>query len=118
MKKGAVTKARKPRAKRIVELRKPIVCQICGGKGYIELDKVGLVISPCYNCEKGKEQARAIGVPEDVIRIRTGANIDNGTVPIDNGTGQPDNFTGVRDAGQPSEPKEPEITEAPGSVLG
>ena len=118
MKKGTPTKAKKPRARgkptylilsermgngetleelegkarKILEAQ-PIVCQFCGGKGYIELDKVGLLVKPCYNCEKGKEQARAIGVPEDLIRIRTGANIVNS----DSGTGQADNITGSTD---------------------
>jgi len=71
VKKGAVKK-REPAP----EMREPepLVCQFCGGRGYIELDKVGLVITPCYNCLKGITKAREIGVPEEVIRIRTGAN--------------------------------------------
>jgi len=94
MARKGTTKARKPKAK-TVEQPEPIVCQFCGGKGYIELDKVGLVITPCYNCEKGIAKARAIGVPEDVIRIRTGANIANSTI----GIGQPDNTAGSPDTG-------------------
>ena len=95
MKKGISTKARKPRTKRIVQPEKPVVCQFCGGKGYVELDKVGILIKPCYNCEKGKAQAVLMGAPEEM----PDANIDNGTIPIDNGTQQPDNFTGSRDSG-------------------
>ena len=80
MKKGTATKAKKPRTKRIVQPEKPVVCQFCGGKGYVELDKVGILIKPCYNCEKGKEQARELGISEeDIARGMPDVNSDSGT---------------------------------------
>ena len=126
MKKGTATKVRKPRAKgqpthlilsermgegetleeleekahKLIETQ-PIVCQFCGGKGYIELDKVGLEIMPCYNCDKGKEQLRMLGVPEDVIARGMPDVSDNRTESVDSGTQQPDNSTGSRDSSQP-----------------
>ena len=96
-------KTRKPKVR-----REPVVCQSCGGKGYIELDKVGMLITPCYNCGKGKEQLWMLGVPEDVIARGMPNVSDNGTQPIDSGTRQPDNFTGSRDTGQPEQPEESE----------
>jgi len=83
MKKGTATKGRKPLTKRIV---KPSVCQFCGGKGFIELDKIGLIITPCYNCEKGIAKAREIGIPEDRIVKGIADAKDSGTEPIDSGT--------------------------------
>ena len=126
MKKGTATKVRKPRAKgqpthlilsermgegeTLEELEEkarklldaqPQVCQFCGGRGYIELDKIGLLIKPCYNCEKGKEQARELGVPEDVIARGMPDVSDNRTESVDSGTQQPANFTGSNNPGQP-----------------
>ena len=89
MKKGIKTKT-----KRIVQPEEPIVCQFCGGMGYIELDKVGILISPCYNCEKGRAQAELMGAPIEELPYVG----DNRTEPIDSGTQQPDNFTGSRDS--------------------
>ena len=101
MKKGTATKAKKPRTKRIVQPEKPVVCQFCGGKGYVELDKVGILIKPCYNCEKGKAQLRMLGVSEDVIARGMPNVSDNRTESVDSGTQQPDNFTRSPDTSQP-----------------
>jgi len=87
MARKGTTKARKPKAE-TVEQSEPIVCQFCGDKGYIELDKIGLVIKPCYNCEKGIARAREIGVPEDVIeKGKLDANSNSGTGQVDSPPG-------------------------------
>ena len=98
MKKGT----KKPRAKRIVQPEKSEVCQFCNDRGYIELDKAGILIKPCYNCLAGITKAREIGVPEDVIE-KGKLNADSNS-----GVGSIDLFAGKRNTGEPEQPGESE----------
>lgn len=41
-------------------------CETCNDKGYIELDKVGLICQPCPDCEKGKETSRTVGFKGEI----------------------------------------------------
>ena len=44
-------------------------CSTCQDRGYIELDKVGLLCQPCPDCEKGKEMREVVGLPTVTIEL-------------------------------------------------
>ena len=92
-------------------------CEKCQDRGYIELDKIGLLVGPCPDCEKGKEVAESMSLtsnrdsyipPEEVDSIEIPKELkevlgDNSDSRIE----QDDQPVGSENTSESAKPKKP-----------
>ena len=82
-------------------------CPKCNGRKYIELDKIGLLVADCPECEgtgEIEEIEKTISPDPGIEYHRTGG-VSGHDKPDTSGIGQPDSTLGSGDTSKPSKPK-------------